>query len=53
MVAVVDASNKVSIEMHEKIGFESTGVMRQVGQKHGKWLDLVQMVKLLDERPNP
>ncbi len=53
MVAVVDASNKVSIDMHEKIGFESTGVMREVGQKRGKWLDLVQMVKLLDDHPTP
>lgn len=53
MVAVIDASNTVSIDMHEKFGFESTGVLRQVGQKRGKWLDQVQMVLLLDDRPAP
>ncbi len=53
MVAVIDASNTISIELHEKFGFESTGVMREVGQKRGKWLDLVQMVKLLDDRERP
>lgn len=53
MVAVIDASNTVSIVMHEKFGFESTGVLRQVGQKRGKWLDQVQMVLLLDDREAP
>lgn len=53
MVAVIDASNTISIDMHDKFGFESTGVLRQVGQKHGKWLDQVQMVLLLDDRDAP
>ncbi|MBU1175994.1 MAG: GNAT family N-acetyltransferase [Alphaproteobacteria bacterium] len=53
MVAVIDASNAVSIDMHEKFGFESSGVLRQLGQKWGKWLDQVQMVKLLDDRAAP
>lgn len=53
MVAVIDASNTISIVMHEKFGFESTGVLRQLGQKRGKWLDQVQMVLLLDDRKAP
>ncbi len=53
MVAVIDANNAISIAMHEKFGFESAGVLRQVGQKHGKWLDLIQMVLLLDKRKAP
>jgi L-amino acid N-acyltransferase len=53
MVAVIDATNTISIEMHDRIGFESTGVLRQVGQKRGKWLDQVQMVLLLDDRERP
>ena len=53
MVAVIDATNTISIDMHEKFGFESTGVLRQLGQKRGKWLDQVQMVKLLDDRAAP
>ena len=53
MVAAIDATNTVSIALHEKFGFESAGVMRQIGQKWGRWLDLVLMVKLLDDRPAP
>lgn len=53
MVAVIDARNEVSILMHQKFGFEGSGILREVGQKKGRWLDQVQMVLLLDDRPNP
>lgn len=39
MVGVIDASNEISLKLHEKEGFEFVGIMKQVGYKFGKWLD--------------
>jgi len=39
MVGVIDASNLVSVKLHENEGFVLTGVMKEVGYKFGKWLD--------------
>lgn len=39
MVGVIDASNEVSLKLHEKEGFELIGKMKQVGYKFGTWLD--------------
>ncbi|WP_407304976.1 GNAT family N-acetyltransferase [Acinetobacter sp.] len=48
MVAAIDHGNKVSIVLHEKLGFKQTGYMPQVGQKFGQWRDLVLMQLILD-----
>ena len=40
MVGGIDASNQVSIRLHESLGFTSCGVIRQAGFKFGRWLDL-------------
>lgn len=40
MVAGIDASNQVSIELHKKLGFVETGILKEVGTKFGRWLDL-------------
>ncbi|WP_332717939.1 GNAT family N-acetyltransferase [Pelagibacterium mangrovi] len=40
MVAGIEAENLASIRLHEKLGFEKTGHLRQVGTKFGRWLDL-------------
>jgi phosphinothricin acetyltransferase len=40
MVGGIDASNAVSIRLHESLGFTSCGVIRQAGFKFGRWLDL-------------
>lgn len=47
MVAGIDADNHGSIRMHERLGFERTGHLKQVGWKFGRWLDLVFMQRLL------
>ena len=39
MVGVIDASNTVSLRLHENEGFVLTGIMKEVGYKFGKWLD--------------
>jgi len=40
MVGGIDASNAVSIKLHESLGFTSCGIVRQAGFKFGRWLDL-------------
>jgi len=39
MVGVIDASNEVSIKLHENYGFVLNGIWKEVGFKFGKWLD--------------
>lgn len=40
MVGGIDATNAVSIKLHESLGFKACGVIRQAGFKFGRWLDL-------------
>ncbi|MCD7058748.1 GNAT family N-acetyltransferase [Pelagibacterium xiamenense] len=53
MVAVIDAKNTGSIAFHERFGFALAGTLPQAGFKHGKWLDQVNMVLLLNDDPAP
>ena len=41
LVAGIDASNKKSIGLHEKLGFKYSGTIKRAGFKFGRWLDLV------------
>ena len=47
MVAGIDADNAGSIRMHQRLGFEITGHLKEVGWKFGRWLDLVFMQRRL------
>jgi len=47
MVAGIDADNAGSIRMHERLGFERAGHLKEVGWKFGRWLDLVFMQRRL------
>jgi Sortase and related acyltransferases len=51
MVAGIEAGNTGSISLHEALGFEKTGHMREVGTKFGQWLDLAFLTLQLDDRP--
>ncbi|MBI0330336.1 GNAT family N-acetyltransferase [Burkholderia plantarii] len=53
MVAGIEANNAGSIRLHETLGFENTGTLRQVGMKFGQWLDLTFMQLTLDARATP
>lgn len=53
MVAVIDARNQGSIAFHERFGFQMAGLLPQAGFKHGRWLDQVNMVLLLNDDPAP
>lgn len=53
MVAGIEAGNAGSIHLHETLGFEPAGYLRQVGTKFGTWLDLVFLQLTLDTRSDP
>ncbi|MEZ5657104.1 MAG: N-acetyltransferase family protein [Burkholderiaceae bacterium] len=53
MVAGIEAGNVASIRLHQALGFEPVGHLKQVGMKFGAWLDLVFLQLMLDERPAP
>ena len=40
MIGGIDASNAVSIRLHEAFGFTHCGTVKQSGFKFGRWLDL-------------
>jgi L-amino acid N-acyltransferase YncA len=48
MVAAIDAANPASLRLHERLGFDRVGTLREVGTKFGHWLDLVFMQRFLD-----
>jgi len=44
LVAVIgDSENTASVRVHEKLGFQHSGVLRAVGFKFDRWLDTVFM----------
>jgi phosphinothricin acetyltransferase len=47
VIGRIVGQNGTSIRMHESCGFELVGVEREVGRKHGRWLDVVEMQRLL------
>jgi L-amino acid N-acyltransferase len=47
MIAGIDAANAGSIRFHERLGFVSAGVLREVGFKFGRRLDLQFMQRRL------
>jgi phosphinothricin acetyltransferase len=53
MVGGIDATNQVSVRMHEKLGFVHAGTIRQAGYKFGRWLDLAFYQLLLETPARP
>jgi phosphinothricin acetyltransferase len=49
VVAVIgDSANAGSIGLHRALGFQHAGVGKDVGFKHGRWVDVVWMQKALN-----
>ena len=53
VVGGIDADNAVSIQLHEKMGFEYAGTIKHAGYKFGKWLDLTFYQLILNTPLNP
>lgn len=47
MIARIVGGHEASIALHSACGFEPLGVEREVGRKFGKWLDVVEMQRML------
>jgi L-amino acid N-acyltransferase len=47
IVAIISADQPGSIHVHEKFGFEMAGRLKEAGKKFGKWLDTVEMQRML------
>lgn len=46
LIARIVAGNQVSVRLHEGVGFEHIGIMREVGRKFGQLLDIHLMQKI-------
>lgn len=47
VIARIGGHNEASIALHRSCGFEIVGVEREVGRKFGRWLDVVEMQRLV------
>ena len=53
MVAIIgDSAHAASIRLHRTAGFKMVGTLRNVGFKHGRWLDSVLMQRALGDGAN-
>lgn len=50
---VITGENTRSIRFHEQLGFTVAGVHHRTGYKNGKWLDVVDMEKLVEGQDPP
>jgi L-amino acid N-acyltransferase YncA len=47
LIARITGNNGASIALHAACGYEIVGTEREVGRKFGRWLDVVEMQRLL------
>jgi len=47
MIGAIDAANAGSLRFHARLGFAQTGLLREVGFKFGRWLDLAFVQKTI------
>ena len=47
VIARITGENEASIRLHAACGFELVGTEREVGRKFGRWLDVVEMQRML------
>jgi phosphinothricin acetyltransferase len=40
MVGVIALPNEASVRLHEKLGFENVGLLRRIGRKFERWIDV-------------
>lgn len=53
LIGAIEAGNTGSRALHRRLGFADVGLLPQVGQKFGRWLDLALVQLTLDERSGP
>jgi L-amino acid N-acyltransferase YncA len=50
LISRISEGNEISVKMHEQMGFTHIGVMKEVGKKFGKLLDVLMMQKIYGPR---
>ena len=53
LIGVIDSQNAVSIKLHQGLGFQHAGTIKQCGFKFGRWLDADFYQLLLEGPRNP
>ena len=52
-MAGMSLPNEASVAFHRSLGFEPVGIYRQVGWKHGAWLDVAWVQRTIRDAPDP
>ncbi|MGH9083236.1 MAG: GNAT family N-acetyltransferase, partial [Acidimicrobiales bacterium] len=47
VIARISGANDPSVRLHVACGFTVVGTEREVGRKHGRWLDIVELQRML------
>jgi phosphinothricin acetyltransferase len=47
IIGIIDASQTASVALHEAMGFSRVALLKQVGFKFGRWLDVVYVQLML------
>ncbi len=47
IIARITSRNAASLKLHERLGFETVGIEREIAFKLGRWLDVVVMQRLV------
>lgn len=50
VIARIAGSNETSVHLHESVGFQHVGIMKEVGRKFGKLLDVYLMQKIYNTK---
>lgn len=50
LIACITEENTESIALHTKLGFQKVSHFKEVGQKFGRWLDVVDYELMLDRK---
>lgn len=48
IVALISADQTASIALHQSLGFQVAGRLREVGRKFDRWLDVVHMQRMIE-----
>jgi L-amino acid N-acyltransferase YncA len=49
VIARIEARSEGSLALHASLGFVKVGIEREIGRKHGRWLDSAIMQKMLSD----
>lgn len=53
LVGVIDLGNRVSVALHERMGFKHVGTLPEAGFKFGRWLDVAFFQRILQTPAHP